>query len=74
MQGTFLAAHHDAIEAIKGVHGSGFVSQAAERKSGERDFRFLGMEEALAVDFLGYDAGFENDDAHAIPVCVEGAQ
>jgi hypothetical protein len=73
MKGPFLATHHDPVEAIEGVKGSGFVGQAAERESGERDFRFLGMYEALAVDFLGHDSGFEEDDAHAVPVCVEGA-
>ena len=71
--GPYLAAHHDAIESIEGVDGSGFVGQAGERETGESDFRFPGMDEALAVDFPGHDEGFEEDDAHAISVCVEGA-
>ena len=71
-QRAFPAAHRDPFAAVEGVDGSRFVGQTAERERVERDLGFRGMDEALAGDFLVHDASFEVNDAHAIPVGVEG--
>lgn len=66
--GSVPATHGCAFEAIEYVENSGFVRQPAESESGEHQFRFLGMEDALTVDLLRHDAGFEGDEARAITV------
>lgn len=67
---AFPAAHCDPFAAVEGVDGSRFIGQAAECERLEHDLRFRGMGEALAGDFFIHDAGFEVNDAHAIPVGI----
>jgi hypothetical protein len=62
-QRPFPAAERSPFEAIKSVHGAGFVGQAAVGESQDRGLRFRGMDEPLTGGLIGYDAGFEVPDA-----------
>jgi hypothetical protein len=54
------------------LDGSCFIGQTAECEREEYGLGFRGMGEALAGNFLVHDAGFQEDEAHAIPIGVEG--
>jgi len=67
----FESVHRGPFEAVECVQRSCFVGQAAKCERLEHDLGFGGMDEALAVDFLSHDAGFQKDDAHAFLMRVE---